>query len=241
MSSFEYATDTIDVLIQLLTNTKQKLEEKDVLADHLYQTFDILQLIYTSIQDLHGNETLTRFQEEYTRMVIDKIREKVKDDNVLLSTMVEDGYYLIKMSVFLHGQTTDVCIINPFFKSISFIPSATTREMEEKIQELSNYHEEVENRIQELYLSKKNPLYYAKDDNLLLAKMTVQKKKYEKIIEEEIRENEETLLQLKNEIGSYKAELTNEKNLEIEKNYYRDEFLKKLKKEFGFRIMQEEM
>lgn len=241
MSSLDYATDTIDVLINLLSNTKEKLEAKDVLADNLYQTFDILNLIYVSIQDLYGTDALTSFQEEYTSLVIRTLQEKIRTEYIILSTVIEDGYYLIKMSISIHGQVQDVCYINPYFKSISFIPSETTTSLQTKIDELTKVHDQISDRIEELRLSKQNPLYYAKDDTVLLAKMTVQKKKYERLIAEEMRDKEAELLSLKNEIASYHAELISEQNAETEVIYYRDEYLKRLRRYFGFLIVKDEV
>ena len=241
MDNFEYATSTIDLLIQLLSNTKEQLEQKNVLADDLYQTFDILKLIYQSIEDVHGADALMQFQDSYTSLVIRLIKSKISTEKVLLSPIIEDGYYLIKMSVFLKGETTDVCYINPYFKSISYIPSETTMKLQDEIDRLTEIHDQVSDRIEELRLSKKNPLYYAKDDTVLLAKMTMQKKKYERIIAEEMKEKELELLQLKNEIASLHTELIAEQNDETEMIYYRDEYLKRLRKHFGFQIVKDEV
>ena len=56
-----------------------------------------------------------------------------------------------------------------------------------------------------------------------------------------MKEKELELLQLKNEIASLHTELIAEQNDETEMIYYRDEYLKRLRKHFGFQIVKDEV
>ena len=130
--------------------------------------------------------------------------------------------------------------MNPYFKTIILIEDKQKIELQEKINELYREEEELLKEIEELQLAKTNPLYYAKDDSLLLAKMTIQKSKYAKIIQNEMAEKQAELLQLKQDIVNAESDIQ-----EIDNDYqnvylYRDRYIDRLKKIFNFSVMKEE-
>ena len=240
MNEYEYIIETIDVIIDSLNQTKKKLECNDVLADDLYGSFDILNLIYVSMIDLFGEEQLEIFQKNYINHVIKILKEKILMEGILLSTIVDDGFYLIKVSLFLNGTDFDICYLNPYFKSIILIKDESTIEYEEKIDQLYEIEKNISEQIYELQMAKENPIYYAKEDSVLLAKMTLQKKKYKKIIEEELNNKYTELMNLKREIAELISDYNIDNEEKTEVNFYKNQYVNKLVNYFNFSLVKEE-
>lgn len=237
---YRYGIETIDVLIDSLEQTKQQLKTNDLLSLQLYDNFDILSLIYQSMIELYGEEALDDFQNFYIKNVIQIIQEKIKADAVFLSTEYDDGFAVIKGSINYKGRMNELFYLNPYFKSIILVDNVEIDELNNQLDELYEKEQAILNRLEELQMAKINPIYYAKDDSILLAKMTVQKKKYERIIQEEIEENNSTLRSIKSEIAEIKTEIQDENNLTLELYNYRDRYLDRLKKTFNFTIVRQE-
>ena len=140
---------------------------------------------------------------------------------------------MIKGSINYKGRMNELFYLNPYFKSIILVDNVEIDELNNQLDELYEKEQAILNRLEELQMAKINPIYYAKDDSILLAKMTVQKKKYERIIQEEIEENNSTLRSIKSEIAEIKTEIQDENN-------FRDRYLDRLKKTFNFTIVRQE-
>ena len=223
---YRYGIETIDVLIDSLEQTKQQLKTNDLLSLQLYDNFDILSLIYQSMIELYGEEALDDFQNFYIKNVIQIIQEKIKADAVFLSTEYDDGFAVIKGSINYKGRMNELFYLNPYFKSIILVDNVEIDELNNQLDELYEKEQAILNRLEELQMAKINPIYYAKE--------------YERIIQEEIEENNSTLRSIKSEIAEIKTEIQDENNLTLELYNYRDRYLDRLKKTFNFTIVRQE-
>lgn len=232
--------ETINLLIDSLQNTKNLLENGNLLESPLYGNFNLLSLVYSSIIDFYGEDALEEFQEQYISDIINLLKTKIKADAIVFSVEKDDEFNIIKCSINYKNSLLDIFYLNPYFKTIILIEDKQKIELQEKINELYREEEELLKEIEELQLAKTNPLYYAKDDSLLLAKMTIQKSKYAKIIQNEMAEKQAELLQLKQDIVNVESDIQ-----EIDNDYqnvylYRDRYIDRLKKIFNFSVMKEE-
>lgn len=231
--------NTIDILIESLNNTKQMLINEKLLDSQLYGNFNILSLVYSSIFELYGEESLERFQVNYINKVIEILKSKIKAEYIVLSVYEEDGYKLIKGSISYKRELIDVFYINPYFKKIIILDNQNSKQLQLELDELYQKEKEILNDIENLQLAKINPLYYAKDDNVLLAKMTIQKNKYAKIIQNELHEKETELLMIKQQIAEIESDISENNNEYQKLNLYRDRYIERLVKIFNFSKMKE--
>ena len=238
--SYSDGINTIDLIIQSLEETKQQLKSGKLLDRQLYANFYILSLVYNTIYETCGEESLEEFQTEYIHRILDIIKSRIKADAMILTTIKDDGYYLLKGSIQYNGNLIDVFYLNPYFRNIIIIDNRNTDETQEKLDELYEYQQSLLNRIEELEMAKTNPLYYAKDDSFLLAKMTFQKNKYQKIIQEEIKEKQNELFIVKGQIADIETDLDIKDENYATVYLYRDRYIDRLKKCFHFTVIKEE-
>ena len=238
---YEVGINVINMLIESLTNTKQILESENVLnTSQLYGNFNLLSLVYSTILETYGEDELEQFQLLYIKNVIKIIKDYIKADAMYLTTEKEDGYYIIKGSISYNRNMIDVFYINPYFKKIIILNDKDISVLQDKLTQLYETEEQILNEIERLQLAKTNPIYYAGEDTVLLAKMTFQKNKYANIINNEITEKNNELLDIKREIADVEVTIENGENDNKKIYNYRDRYIDRLKKQFHFGVMKEE-
>lgn len=237
---YQEGIETIDTLITSLEYTKQCLENGNILDNQLYGNFELLSLVYNSIIELYGEDSLEDFQNYYISEVLKTIQLRISAKAITLSVEKEDGIAMIKGSIYYQGKNIDVFYINPYFKTILLIKNELDDNMETKLKKLYEEEESIYNEIENLQLAKTNPIYYAKDDTVLLAKMTLQRNKYAKIIQDEIHQKEQELLMIKEEIANTEIDKKSNTDNYTKLYLYRDRYLERLKNVFHFNIIKEE-
>lgn len=238
--AYEEAINTIDILLNSLQQTKELLESGEILKTQLYGNFDILTLVYNTLLECYGEEALSNFQDYYTNQIIKILKENIKADSMVLKIEQDEGINIIKASILTSQKLVDVFYLNPYFKSIIIINDEKIEEYRTQLNQLYEEESLLLNEIEELQMAKTNPIYYAKDDALLLAKMTIQKSKYEKILNDKIAEKNDELLELKQNISEIETNIHLKENNNSKIKLYRDRYIERLKKLFQFSVIKED-
>lgn len=234
-------TNNILERYQLINNyLKESVNDPTVLLKENIFTNEVdLAFTMQNILLLFGEEGLEEFQSSFSNKVIKVIKDKIPYNEVHFNVNIdENGYYYIVLSTVIGERVYPLIYLNHYLKYIYIAENEEVTKILNEIKLIEDEIRNLENYLEQLELSKDNPIHLAGDNSIKMMDMLIRKKKYKEDISQETFKTIDTINQYNNEIAKYKASLS-EMDIDITRcSILSDKYIDRLSKYFGYKLIK---
>ena len=234
-------TNNILERYQLINNyLKESVNDPTVLLKENIFTNEVdLAFTMQNILLLFGEEGLEEFQSSFSNKVINVIKDKIPYNEVHFNVNIdENGYYYIVLSTVIGERVYPLIYLNHYLKYIYIAENEEVTKILNEIKLIEDEIRNLENYLEQLELSKDNPIHLAGDNSIKMMDMLIRKKKYKEDISQETFKTIDTINQYNNEIAKYKASLS-EMDIDITRcSILSDKYIDRLSKYFGYKLIK---
>lgn len=234
-------TNNILERYQLINNyLKESVNDPTVLLKENIFTNEVdLAFTMQNILLLFGEEGLEEFQSSFSNKVIKVIKDKIPYNEVHFNVNIdENNYYYIVLSTVIGERVYPLIYLNHYLKYIYIAENEEVTKILNEIKLIEDEIRNLENYLEQLELSKDNPIHLAGDNSIKMMDMLIRKKKYKEDISQETFKTIDTINQYNNEIAKYKASLS-EMDIDITRcSILSDKYIDRLSKYFGYKLIK---
>ena len=159
---------------QLINNyLKEAINDPTILLKEDIFTNEIdLEFTMQNILLLFGEEGLDEFQSSFTNKVINVIKDKIPYSEVQLNINIdENNYYYIVLSTVIGDRVYPLLYLNHYLKYIYIAENEEVNKLLNEIKLIEDEIRNLESYLEQLELSKDNPLHLAGDNSLKMMDM----------------------------------------------------------------------
>lgn len=227
---------------QLINNyLKEAINDPTILLkEDIFMNEIDLEFIMQNILLLFGEEGLDEFQSNYTNKIITVLKDKIPYNEVQLNINIdENNYYYIALSTVIGDRVYPLLYINHYLKYIYIAENEEVNKLLNKIKLIEDEIKNLENYLEQLELSRDNPLHLAGDNSLKMMDMLIRKKKYAEEVSKETFKTMDAINQYNNEISQNNAILS---EMDIDRtrcSILVDKYIERLTKYFGYKLIKD--
>jgi len=233
----ESITDVISSL-ESIKSLMDDLSQNKVksLFDKSFKNENELYFVMNLLMQEYGEDALIDFQEQFALNAIKVIKDKIFYDDIHYKINRNANYYYLILSTEIAGREFDLIAIDFFLKDIHLLEDSYQKELFIQIENQQNVRLSLNEHLENLENSSKNPLYLCGDNNLKMIDMMVRKKKYAGEIQTLINDALYDINQCEQTIRKLKLDLEEYQSLLNHSDVYRNKLIDRLENYFGFKL-----
>lgn len=208
------------------------------LFDKTFKNENELCFVMNLLVQEHGEEALIEFQEQFALNAIKVIKDKIFYDNINYKINRNSSYYYLILSTEIDGREFELIAIDFFLKEIHILEDSYEKDLLIQIENQQILLLSLNEHLENLENSSKNPLYICGDNNLKMIDMMIRKKKYANEIQILISDAMYKINQCEQIIRKFKLDLEEYQSLLTHANIYKNKLIDRLEKYYNFKLKQ---